>query len=118
MAIANPSQHGHHLKLAALLGIAGMLATIALLPYLVALMPLKFAASRAPLWVLLSAQVAQAGLVCWLLGWLGLFLGALHGLDAPWLRAWVYRQPRNPALRAQWRLAAIVGMLVGCWLPA
>ncbi|MDE2154703.1 MAG: CPBP family intramembrane metalloprotease [Xanthomonadaceae bacterium] len=92
---------------------AGMLSTMALLPYLVALMPLKFAASRAPMWAVLSAQVAQAGLLCWLLGWLGLFLGAQHGLDAPWLRAWVYRRPRNPTLHAHWRLAAMLGMLVG-----
>jgi len=113
MAIANPSQHGHHLKLAALLGIAGMLATMALLPYLVALMPLKFTASRAPLRAVLSAQVAQAGLLCWLLGWLGLFLGAPHGMDAPWLRAWVYRQPRDPALPARWSLAVTLGMLAG-----
>ena len=45
----------------------------------------------------LAAQALQAGVLCWLLGWLGLFLGARHGLDAPWLRAWVYRRPRDPA---------------------
>ncbi|HEY8682475.1 MAG TPA: CPBP family glutamic-type intramembrane protease [Rhodanobacter sp.] len=102
---------GPHLKLALWLGVAGVLATLALSPYLVALIPLKFAASPVPLWVLLPAQALQAGVLCWLLGWLGLFLGARHGLDAPWLRAWVYRQPREPAQPARWWLAALLGMV-------
>lgn len=102
---------GSQLKLALWLGVAGTLATLALSPYLVALMPLKFAASPLPLWVLLPAQALQAGVLCWLLGWLGLFLGARHGLDAPWLRAWVYRQPRDPARRAHWWLAALLGVV-------
>ena len=100
-----------HLRLALLLGFAGILATLALSPYLVALMPLKFAASTVPLWVLLPAQALQTGLGCWLLGWLGLFLGARHGLDAPWLRAWVYRRPRDPVRHAHWGLAALLGVL-------
>lgn len=100
-----------HLKLALLLGVAGILATLALSPYLIALMPLKLAASRVPLWVLLPAQALQAGVLCWLFGWLGLFLGARHGLDAPWLRAWVYRQPRIPARPARWWLAVLLGVL-------
>ena len=103
--------HGPHLKLALLLGIAGIPATLALSPYLMALMPLKFAVLPMPPWVVLPAQALQAGVLCWLLGWLGLFLGARHGLDAPWLRAWVYRQPRDPARRAHWWLAALLGVM-------
>ncbi|WEN14427.1 CPBP family intramembrane metalloprotease [Rhodanobacter sp. AS-Z3] len=103
---------GPHLKLALLLGVAGALAALALSPYLLAVMPLKFALLPMPLWVALGAQAVQAGLLCWLLGWLGLFLGAHHQLDAPWLRAWVYRQPR-PSFRPQrWWLAALLGVLV------
>lgn len=102
---------GPHLKLALLLGAAGILAALALSPYLMALMPLKFAALPMPLWAALAAQALQAGVLCWLLGWLGLFLGARHGLDAPWLRAWVYRRPRDPARRARWWLAALLGVL-------
>ena len=105
------SIRGPHLKLALLLGVAGILATLALGPYLIALMPLKLAASRVPLWVLLPAQALQAGVLCWLLGWLGLFLGARHGLDAPWLRAWIYRLPRDPARPTRWWLAALLGVL-------
>lgn len=102
---------GSHLKLALLLGVAGMLATLALSPYLLALMPLKLALLPMPLWVVLGAQALQAGLLCWLLGWLGLFLGTRHQLDAPWLRAWVYRQPRPSSRRAHWALAAGLGTL-------
>lgn len=102
---------GPHLKLALLFGVAGILATLALIPYLVAMMPLKLAAVRVPLWVLLPAQALQAGVLCWALGWLGLFLGARFGLDAPWLRAWVYRQPHDPSRQARWWRAALLGML-------
>jgi hypothetical protein len=102
---------GPHLKLALLLGVAGILATLALSPYLLALMPLKFALLPVPAWVALGASALQAGVLCWLLGWLGLFLGARHGLDAPWLRAWIYRRPRDPSLRSHWWLAAALGAL-------
>lgn len=105
------SVKGPHLKLAVLLGIAGMLATLAVMPYLLALLPQKFAALPLPLPVVALVQAVQAGLLCWLLGWLGLHLGAPHGLDAPWLRAWVYRRPRDPARRARWWLAASLGVL-------
>ncbi|OOG48016.1 CPBP family glutamic-type intramembrane protease [Rhodanobacter sp. C01] len=100
---------GPHLKLALLLGIAGILAALALSPYLMALMPLKFATLPMPLWAAIAAQALQAGVLCWLLGWLGLFLGARHGLDAPWLRAWTYRRPRDPAQHANWWVAILLG---------
>jgi hypothetical protein len=102
-----------NLKLALLLGVAGMLATLALLPYLLALMPQKFAASSLPFPILVAVQAAKAAILCWLLAWLGLYLGAPYGLDAPWLRAWIYRRPRNPSLRARWWLAILLGVLVG-----
>lgn len=106
-----PHPNGPHLRLALLFGLAGILATLALSPYLVAVMPLKLAAAPVPPWVLLTAQALQAGVLCWALGWLGLLLGARHGLDAPWLRAWAYRQPPDPSRRARWWLAALLGVL-------
>lgn len=111
---ANPSTlpvNGPHLKLAALLGIAGALATLALMPYMVALTPQQFAVLPLPLPVVALAAAAQTGMLCWLLGWLGLYLGAPYGLDAPWLRAWVYRRPRDLARRPRWWLAALLGVL-------
>ena len=98
-----------NLKLALLLGVAGMLAKLALLPYLLVLMPQKFAALPLPLPVVAAAQAAQAGVLCWLLAWLGLYLGTPYGLDAPWLRAWVYRRPRDPSRHARWWLASLLG---------
>lgn len=106
-----PAARRPHLKLAVLLGAAGMLATLAAMPYLLALLPQKFAALPLPLPVIALAQAVQAGVLCWLLGWLGLSLGAPYGLDAPWLRAWVYRRPRDPARRSRWWLAALLGVL-------
>jgi len=74
-------------------------------------MPLKFAMLRQPWWILMLLQSAQAGVLCLLLGWLGLVLGARHGLDAPWLRAWVYyHQPRDPVSRQHWLLAVVLGV--------
>ncbi len=100
-----------NLKLALLFGIAGVLATLALWPYLLALMPQKLAALPLPLPVVMAAQTAQAGMLCWLLAWLGLYLGAPYGLDAPWLRAWIYRRPRDPSQGARWWLAILLGVL-------
>lgn len=102
---------GPHLKLAALFGLAGALATLALMPYVMALTPQKFTALPLPLPAIVLAAAAQTGVLCWLLGWLGLYLGAPYGLDAPWLRAWVYRRPRDPARRPRWWLAVLLGGL-------
>ena len=111
---ANPSTlpvSGPHLKLAAVFGVAGALATLALMPYAMALTPQKFAALPLPLPVIVLKAAVETGMLCWLLGWLGLYLGAPYGLDAPWLRAWVYRRPRDPARRPHWWLAAMLGVL-------
>jgi uncharacterized membrane protein len=111
---ASPSTapvNGPHLKLAVLFGSAGALATLALMPYVIALTPQKFSALPLPLPVIVLAAAAQTGMLCWLLGWLGLYLGAPYGLDAPWLRAWVYRRLRDPARRPHWWLATLLGVL-------
>ncbi|QRP62800.1 CPBP family intramembrane metalloprotease [Rhodanobacter sp. FDAARGOS 1247] len=100
---------GPHLKLAMLLGLAGLLSTLALWPYLLVLMPQKLAALPLPLPVVVAAQTIQAGVMCWLLAWLGLSLGAPHGLDAPWLRSRVYRRPLDPGRPARWGLAMSLG---------
>jgi hypothetical protein len=60
--------------------------------------------------IVLKAAV-ETGMLCWLLGWLGLYLGAPYGLDAPWLRAWVYQRPRDPARRPHWWRAVMLGVL-------
>lgn len=106
-----PSIAGPHLKLSLLLGAACALAALALFPYLLVLMPQKLAGSSLPLWGLALLQAIQAGLLCWLCAWAGLVLGARHGLDAPWLRAWVYHRPVRDGANACWWLAALLGVL-------
>lgn len=107
---ALPTQ-GPHLKLALLLGAISALAALALLPYLMTVLPA--APMRMPAWGLALEQTLASGVLCWLSAWLGLFLGARHGLDAPWLRAWLYRQPSPARARSHWALAAGLGLLAG-----
>jgi len=104
--------HGPHLRLAIVLGAAGLLATLAVMPYMIALLPQTFAALPLPLPLVTAVQAVQGGVLCWLLAWLGLYLGAPHGLDAPWLRAWVYRCPIEPSRHPHWRRAALLGVAV------
>jgi len=103
---------GPHLKLALLLGAASVFASLALLPYYHMLLPSKPTTTSLPSWAIDAVQVIQAGVVCWLMAWLGLRLGGRYGLDAPWLRAWVYRQPVM-APRPRWWLAILLGILAG-----
>ena len=109
---------GPHLKLALLLGTAGMLATLALWPYLLVLMPEKLAALPIPLPAVIAVQTLQAGVLCWLLAWLGLFLGARHGLDAPWLRARVYRRDPGRGSHSHWMRAAGLGVMAALTVAA
>jgi membrane protease YdiL (CAAX protease family) len=111
MSIATPNRP--HCKLALWLGAAGLLAQLALFPYVFQVMPQALAASRKPLWLLVSLLSVQAGLQCFAFAWLGLYLGASLGLDAPWLRALVYRRPVQSAAPARWRSAVLLGVLLG-----
>ncbi len=83
----------HDLKVAALLGIVAALATAALIPYLMQLMPDKFARIPVPLWVLVVAQAGQAMVLLGVLSLLGLRMGHRAGLGAPLLQHWINRQP-------------------------
>lgn len=103
---------GPHFRLALVLGVAAMFATLAVFPYVMALMPLKMAAIPVPTWIVVLAQSLQSGVICWLLAWLGLSAGAKYGLDAPWLRAKLYHLPA-PVIRSAWWLAATAGLLSG-----
>jgi len=102
------------LKLATLLGIAGALATAALFPYLMQLMPeaIDQALKKLPfpLPVLVLLQAAQAFVMLTALALMGLRLGHRVGLGTPWLRALVFQQPR---VAQPWLLAAVCGVLAG-----
>jgi uncharacterized membrane protein len=110
MTLTLPATRRSNLKLALFLSALAMIGTFALQPYLVMTMPAVMSKLHAPF---LVVAVVQAGLPCFLLGWLGLSLGLQHGLDAPWLRAFVDRSPREPVVRTHWRLAVLVGATAG-----
>ena len=105
-----PEQRGD-LRIAALLGIAGILATLALFPYLWAMMPAKLARIPFPLWLVAPLQALQAGVLCFALGWIGLRAGRRYELDAPWLRAWTSSVPYP--MHARWGMAILVGLATG-----
>ena len=103
------------LRSAFALGIAGTLATALLFPYVLALKPgslaLASAAMHLPAWAVVVVQSAQNGVLCFLLAWAGLKLGAPLGLAAPWLAARLYGRAR-PASSA-WPQAAVLGVAAG-----
>ena len=71
------------------------------------------AVSPIPVPVVIGLQLAQSAVLFWLLGWLGLAAGERVGLDAPLLRAWVYRLPLPVDRRTRdFRLAIVAGLAV------
>jgi hypothetical protein len=106
---AVPAVHAPRLRFAVVLGVASFLAVLALFPYLMMFMPGRLA--RIPLSpvALAALQALQAAVLAGVLGGLGLWLGERYGLTAPWLRAWIYRQP-PPAAKGQWLRASLLGL--------
>jgi len=100
------------LRIAIVLGIAGAIATTLLFPYVLALKPgsmaLASAAMHMPAWAVVVVQSLQSGILCFLLAWAGLKLGAPLGLGAPWLGAALYGRAK-PASSA-WLQAALLGI--------
>ncbi len=98
------------LKVAAVLALAGALATAALFPYLLQLMPDKLSSLPVPLWVLVAAQMLQALVLLGALSLLGLRMGHRVGLGAPLLHAWLGDKPTaQSARRTQPWLAIALG---------
>lgn len=106
---ALPATGAPRLKLALVLGLAAAIATLALFPYLIVLMP-RLTRLPVPVPLLALLQSLQAGVLSGVLAWLGLWLGERYGLSAPWLRAWIYREAR-PAVRGKWPLAILLGVV-------
>ncbi|MCL7714358.1 CPBP family intramembrane glutamic endopeptidase [Stenotrophomonas mori] len=74
------------LKAAAVLGLAGALATAVLFPYLLQLMPETLEHAPLPLPLLAAAQSLQAFMLLGALALAGLRMGHRLGLGAPWLQ--------------------------------
>ena len=93
-------------------GIAAAIATALLFPYVLALEPgalaLASATMRLPAWGVVVAQSLGNGVVCFLLAWAGLRLGAPLGLGSPWLGAALYGRARTAS--SAWLQAALLGI--------
>lgn len=103
-----------HWRLALMLGIAGGMASLLLMPYALALLPDVARGIRISLPLFAAAQAIQSTVLVTLLAWIGLRLGYAQGLDAPWLRHWV----RGSSIAAtapppRWAAAASLGAIVG-----
>jgi len=99
------------LKLALLLGLAAVIATLALLPYVFGvLMPLQRGGAHMSHLTVAGLVLLQYGPPSFIFAWLGLWFGERYGLTAPWLRAWVYRQP-PPRSPQRWWWAILLGIL-------
>jgi hypothetical protein len=108
-----------HLRLAIFWAILGVLTTIAVLPYALAIMPGVLARIRVSLPVFVAAQSVQAGILILAASYVGLRLGAPVGLDSPFARALVYRlAPSTLRSRRTFTIAAACGLLAGAALLA
>ena len=88
---------GSHVRMAVVLGIAGGVSSLALLPYLFEVMPeahARLASSPVPFPIILLGQGVQAVVLLTLVSWIGLRLGAPLALDSPWLRRAAWRDGR------------------------
>jgi len=105
-----------HSRLAAFWTGAGVLATLAVLPYVFAIDPSLLAQLPMPLALVVVAQTAQTGIL--LLGgsWAGLRLGQPIGLDSPFARALVYRRALPALSRRTLISAALAGSATGLLL--
>lgn len=102
-------------KLAGLLGLLGALATAALFPYLLLVIPEALAKLDIPLWIAIPVQATQAGLLLTLLSLCGLRMGHRVGLGVPWLRAKLFG---GNSARQPWMPALLLGMSAGLMILA
>jgi membrane protease YdiL (CAAX protease family) len=99
-----------HLRLAVFWAIASGLAVLALLPYLVTILP---AARTVPWPVLWIGTVAQNVVVFFLASWVGLRLGESVHLDSPLARALVCHAALPPVSSKTWAIAGASGLVLG-----
>lgn len=98
---------------AVLLGAVGALASMAVMPYAMALSPGLFARMPLPLPVFLIVQCVQAIVLLTLLSWAGFRLADAVGLKAPVLHAATGQTALRSPTRRSLGMAVVAGGLVG-----
>src|SRR5262249_34832256 len=98
---------------AAFWAVAAIFATIALLPYALALTPDALEKAKLPLPALVALQAAQAGVLVFVISWVGLRLGADLGLGNPLLDAARANQPPPGDTTKTLLAAAAFGAIAG-----
>jgi membrane protease YdiL (CAAX protease family) len=97
-----------NVKLAFVFAAISVLATIAVIPYLISIMPAEVIEKQSlPKPVLGTAMALQTGLMVFFLSWAGLVLGNKVGLKAPIFRKWVYREG-NAQFSLKWVIYGVV----------
>jgi hypothetical protein len=114
-AAAAPGGRANDARIAALIAAAGVLAVIALLPFLIAVIDQLEPEKRIPWPLLAAAQVGQGGVVLFFAAWGGLKLGRPLGLDAPVLRRRFDASIPTPPARV-FLAVAVIGYALGLLL--
>jgi len=78
-----------NVKVALVWAVLGAVATAAVFPYVIALLPEAFAKVPMPIPVVIALQLVQATALVFLLSWVGLICGNSLSLDSPLMRAWL-----------------------------
>ena len=100
-------------RTAAIWGVLAGLSAMAVIPYMMQVMPQAFENLRIPLPAVIALQGIQALVLLGLLSLLGLRMGHRVGLGSPLLQGWLGHQPA-PSLRSLKPLQAVVlGVLAG-----
>ena len=95
------------------LWVAGMLGTVAVLPYVLTLLAGKLKDIPVPLPLVLLLQLAQAGILLALAVGLGLWLAKRMGLGAPLVEAWLAKEKVAEGLKRILALSVGLGVLAG-----
>ena len=110
---ALPASLRSDLGLALFWSLAAALGTVAVLPYLFALLPTLTAKVKLPFALFATVQSLQIALLVFILGLLGLRCRALTGLDSPIVRAWLNGEALPSDFPGKIGAAAFLGFVIG-----
>lgn len=100
------------------LWVSGMVAAVALLPYLHTLLGAAATKSPVPLYRLALAQLAQSAVLIGVAAGVGLWLAGRLGLGAPLIETWLAKQPVGQRVKAILLPSVGAGILSGAYIIA